>query len=484
MNHEPTKNSPDETRPLRIAVVGGGITGLSAAHRLTELAAETKRPVEISLFEASDRLGGLIGTREVAGYRVETGADSFITDKPWALDLAKRLGLADRLISTDNSYRRSFVLHRGKPELVPEGFMLLAPAKIWPVLTSPLLSVWGKIRLGCEFFIPRGKSVEDESLADFTRRRFGREVLDRIVQPLVGGIYTSVPEKLSLRATMPRFLEMEAKDRSLIRAARRKRPSQPAKTTGDSGARYGLFVTFKDGISELVNALAASLSSCQVRMSNPVKQIVPTETGGALLELADGDRAEFDRVILTLPAYRSADLVDSFAGDLAGNLRSIEFASSTIVVSGHRLADVKHPLDAFGMVVPAVENRKVLAVSFRSRKFPTRAPEGCVQLRTFVGGAMQPELFALSDEEMVTLVRQELSDMLGVTGEPQFVHVARYERAMPQYHVGHLGRVERIEAGAATLPFLEIAGNAFRGVGLPDCVHSGEQAAERAMSGV
>ncbi len=474
-------NPAAPTSVRRVAVIGGGISGLSAAHRLTELRSESQRPLEITLFEASDRLAGVMGTEEIDGYHVETGADSFITDKPWAVDLAKRLGLEDRLISPDANFRRSLVLHKGKPQPIPEGFMLLAPSKIGPVLKSPLLSPWGKLRLGMEYLLPRGNNGEDESLAHFVRRRLGREVLDRIVQPLVGGIYTSDPEKLSLRATLPRFLDMEKEHRSLIRASRRQ--STRRTESSGSGARYGLFATFATGISELFAALIASLKICDVRMNTAVTRLTPgPENASATLETADGRHEEFDAVIAALPAYRVGDLVAAFAAPLAAQLQSIEYASSAIVVTGHRLADVANPLNAFGLVIPAVENRKILAVSFTSRKFPDRAPEGCVQLRTFVGGAMQPELLELDDEQLLSLVRGELAELLGVQGEPQIARIARYQQAMPQYHVGHLERVQRIEAAAATLPFFELAGNAYHGVGIPDCVHSGEQAAERVFS--
>ncbi len=476
-------NPAAESTTPRVAVIGGGITGLSAAHRLHELRSESGRRFQITLFEASDRLTGVMGTEDIDGYRIETGADSFITDKPWAVDLAKRLGLEDRLISTDARYRRSLVLHKGRPQPVPEGFMLLAPAKIGPVLKSPLLSPWGKLRLGMEYVLPRGNSGEDESLAHFVRRRLGREVLDRIVQPLVGGIYTSDPEKLSLRATLPRFLDMEKYERSLIRASRRKRTLQQAESADGSGARYGLFATFADGISELLDALAASLTNCEIQLNSPVTQITPSSSqSSAVVKTADGETQEFDAVIAALPAYRAADLIESFADSLAADLRSIEYASSAIVVTGHRLDDIADPLNAFGLVIPAVENRKILAVSFTSRKFPNRAPDGCAQLRTFVGGAMQPELLDLDDDQLLEMVLGELGEILGVRGKPQVARIARYHRAMPQYHVGHLDRVARIETAAAALPFLELAGNAYHGVGIPDCVHSGEQAAERVFS--
>jgi oxygen-dependent protoporphyrinogen oxidase len=335
--------------------------------------------------------------------------------------------------------------------------------------------------MGCEYFLPARKSEDDESLADFVRRRFGREALERLVQPLVGGIYTSDPEKLSLRATMPRFLEMERRHGSLIRALRTK--VRDADRESSSGARYGLFTTLRGGMSELLDTLALRVrEGGDVRVGTRIGQLARMGNGWRVTTDA-GDSSEFDAVVLAVPAYRAADLVTPFADDLACQLRQIEYASSAIVVSGHRLADVQHPLDAFGLVIPAIERRKVLAVSFTSRKFPDRAPEGCVQLRTFVGGAMQPEMFALSDEEILQTVRGELRELLGVGGEPDFAIVARYPRAMPQYHVGHLERVAAIEAAAARFAGLALAGNAYHGVGVPDCVQSAETAAQRLYAG-
>ncbi len=461
-------------------MIGGGITGLAAAHRLIEL--PSIRPSVVTVFEASPRLGGLVGTQHIGGYTLELGPDSFITNKPWAVDLCRRLGLEDRLIPTDARYRRSLVLRNGRPVEVPEGFQLMTPAQVWPVLTSPIFSWWGKLRMGCEYFLPAKRDIEDESLASFVRRRFGQEVLDRLVQPLVGGIYTSDPEKLSLRATLPRFLEMERQHGSLIRAVRK-----AAKTASSnehaSGARYGLFATLAGGTSELVQAVADRVAqSATILVNARVTQLRPLPTGGYSIT-ADGHEPEtFDRVILTLPTYRVADLVQSFAEDWSQALREIEYASTTIVVSGHRLSDIKQPLDAFGLVIPAIERRRILAVSFTSRKFPNRAPEGHVQLRTFVGGAMQPEYFQLSDDETKQLVREELRDLLGVTGTPDLEVVARYPRSMPQYHVGHIQRVARIRELAAKYPGLMLAGSSYDGVGLPDSIHSGELAAEETVS--
>lgn len=476
LNKPSTERSFTMTSLLRIAVVGGGITGLAAAHRLLELQAEC--PSQVTLLESSPRVGGLVGTQHIAGYTLELGPDSFITNKPWAVDLCRRLGLEGRLVPTDARYRRSLVLRKGRPVEVPEGFQLMTPAQVWPVLTSSIFSWWGKLRMGCEYVLPAKRDVADESLASFVRRRFGQEVLERLVQPLVGGIYTSDPEKLSLQATLPRFLEMERQHGSLIRASR-KMAQTASKNEHASGARYGLFTTLAGGTNELIQALADRvLQGAKIQTNSPVTEIEPLATGGYAVTSEGGEPAVFDRVILTLPTYRIADLVQPFAIDWAAALREIEYASTTIVVSGHRLVDIEHPLDAFGLVIPAIERRRILAVSFTSRKFPNRAPEGHVQLRTFVGGAMQPEYTQLSDNDTKQLVREELRDLLGVSGTPDFEVVARYSRSMPQYHVGHIARVARIRELGAKFPGLLLAGSAYDGVGLPDSIHSGELAAE------
>jgi oxygen-dependent protoporphyrinogen oxidase len=468
----------------RVAVIGGGLSGLAAAHRLIELSAQENRPLDLVLFESGARLGGVIATRPIAGYRAELGADSFITSKPWGIDLCRRLGIEDRLIPTDARFRRSLVIRKGKPVPVPDGFQLLAPVDVGAVLRSPLFSWPGKLRMALEYLVPRGAEAHDESLANFVRRRFGREALERLVQPLVGGIYTSNPEQLSLRATMPRFLEMEREHGSLIRALRRQRSDGKNDDPTASGARYGLFVAPAGGISELIDALSRRVEkNAQVELETEVQSLAPEANGrGFILELPFGAKESFDAVVAAVPAYRAGPMLAAFAPRAAEALARIEYASTAIVVSGHKLSDIRHPLDAFGLVVPAVENRKILAVSFTSRKFSGRAPEGCVQLRTFVGGAMQPELMELSDAELIDLVREELEGILGVAWKPDFSIVARWMRSMPQYHVGHLDLVATIERELAGFPRLALAGNAYAGVGIPDCIHSGEQAAERVFA--
>ena len=467
-------------RRLRVAVIGGGITGLAAAHRLAELARHHNRPLQLTQYEASQCVGGVFGTRRVGEYRIETGADSFITDKPWALDLCQRLGLENQFVPVDERYRRALILHKGRPVATPDGFQLMAPSRLGPFFRTPLLSLRGKIRVASERFLPPNPPAGDESLGSFVRRRFGQEALERIVQPMVGGIYTAHLDKLSLSATLPRFQDMERNDGSVIRGLLRRRKAAPG---GASGARYGMFVSLRDGMSELQTALLNRIESFgEVRIATPVSRISPSNPSagsGFRIDFESETPEEVDAVIACLPAYRAAGLVEAWNSQLALALREIEYASSAIVVSGHRRDQIAHPLDAAGLVVPAIENRRILAVSFLSRKFPNRAPDGCVILRTFVGGATQPELYAYSDDELEQLVHEELQDTLGTSGEPEFMHVVRWERAMPQYHVGHLGRISHIEQLCEPHTGFALAGSAYRGVGIPDCIHDGEQAAER-----
>ncbi|TWT58781.1 Protoporphyrinogen oxidase [Thalassoglobus neptunius] len=476
MNDSDFSSSPTFDPPAKeIAIVGAGISGLAAAYHLLELSQEHSQPVKLTIFDAAKRIGGAFGTEQIGDYRIERGADSFVTNKPWGVRLCERLGIQDQLISTNPEFRRALILHRGKPVETPAGFQLLGPTELWPMLKSPLLSLPGKLRVAQEMFVRRKASNEDESLASFVRRRFGQELLDNIVQPMVGGIYTSDPERLSLQATLPRFLELEARYGSVIRGLRKlKQGSSPA-----SGARYGLFVTPAQGMQQLLNSLVEKIEeSATIELKTKVQGIRP-DADRIQIEFAEAPPRCFDGVVLALPAYLSASLLESANPDLSSSLSEIDYASSAIVVSGHQLDDIEHPLDAFGLVIPHRERRRILAVSFLSRKFPDRAPVGKVVLRTFVGGAMQPGEVEFSDDQIMDTVRIELRSVLGVQGTPDFMKIVRYDRAMPQYEVGHLQRVERIRSQMDDLQGVALAGNAFVGVGIPDCIRSGEEAAEK-----
>lgn len=484
-------NSP--LHPRRVAVIGGGITGLAAAQRLVSSSDTTS----VVLLESSRRLGGIIRTESADEFLMELGPDSFITNKPAAVQFCDEIGFSDQLIPTDSRFRRSLVLRKGKPAQVPDGFMLMAPSNPWAILTTPVLSVAGKLRLLREAFVSRSKNDDDESLASFVRRRFGQQTLERLVQPLVGGIYTADPEKLSLKATMPRFLEMEQAYGSVIRGtlAQQKQtrsrvatPGIEADTSSGSGARYGLFATAAGGLSDLVAAAERTLRESgrvEIKLGEEVTGVERMQCSGSRwgVQVRDQPRTVFDDVIVTLPTHAAARVLKTgIAPELHASLMGIEYASSAIVVSGHQLSDFDHPMDAFGLVVPSIEQRKILAVSFSSRKFQNRAPAGHILLRTFVGGAMQPHLLANDDDTIARFVNEELRSIFGMKFEPMFNEVIRYNNAMPQYHVGHLDRIARIAALAQETPGLHLAGNAYTGVGIPDSIGSGWAAADSCLA--
>ena len=456
----------------RIVIIGGGISGLAAAHRVKEL----NPAAEVTVLEASNRLGGTIHTEYRDGFLLERGPDSFISEKPHAIALAKRLGLESQLIRTNEEYRRSFIVRDGRLRAVPEGFQLMAPSRMWPFITSDIFSLAGKARMAADLLLPRRTSngSTDESLASFVRRRLGKEALARMAQPMVGGIYTADPETLSLRATLPRFLDMEQKHRSLILAMLRQGRAQK---TGTSGARYSLFLSFERGMQVLVDALTQlTRMNADLRLKTRAQRL--TFDRGWKIYTDRKEQFEADAVCLAVPAYVAASLLDGTHERLAQKLRQIKYASTATINFGYRRAAIAHPLNGFGFVVPFIEKRSLIACTFSNVKFSGRAPEGHVLLRAFAGGALQPEIFALDEAEMSRRVEADLRELLGISEDPRFIEVAKWERSMPQYEVGHLERVEEIEALVNQLPGLALAGNAYRGAGIPDCVRSGEAAAE------
>jgi protoporphyrinogen/coproporphyrinogen III oxidase len=459
-----------------IAVIGGGIAGLAAAHRLIELGRERQQALRVSVFEAGRRLGGSIATERIDGFVIEAGPDSFISEKPWALQLCERLGFTSRLVRTRDEHRRTYVVHNGRLHSLPDGFLLLAPTQLWPLVTSRLFTWPGKLRMALDLLLPRGALRSDESLGAFVTRRLGREALERVAQPLVGGIYTADPDDLSLAATMPRFLEMERTQRSIIWAMWSQQRRTPVGARATSGARWSLFVSVDDGMQGLVDALAQRLPDGVVHRGDAVVSLHRERCWN--LTTAGGQSVDADAVILATPAHQSARFVAGFDTVLAEELRGVPYASSATVSLAYRMEQMPRPLDGFGFVVPLAEARSIVACTYSSVKYPGRAPEGSVLLRAFVGGALQQHLFDQDDAAMAASVRRELRELLGITGEPVLTRIHRHPQAMPQYRVGHLDRMARIDARVAEHPGLALAGNAYRGVGIPDCIHSGELAAE------
>ncbi|HUO06257.1 MAG TPA: protoporphyrinogen oxidase [Candidatus Binataceae bacterium] len=461
----------------RVAVIGGGIAGLSAANRIRELAEESKVALEVTLLERNGRLGGALETIRRDGFVIETGADSILSEKPWAIDLARRIGLDAEIIPTREEYRKTFVVRGGQLVEIPTGFSLLAPARLGPILRSELFSTVGKLRIALEPFIPARRGTGDESLGSFVTRRLGREVLERVAQPLAGGIYTADPNQLSIAATMPRFVAMERHYGSLIRGLRAAERARASKSRDASGARWNLFVSFKGGVAALVEALAARLSGS---IRNSAEVVAMTREGNRWrLELAGGgDAILADAVICAAPAPAAARILSAIAPKAAELLGTISYASAATVNIAYRADDFPRAPAAFGFVVPIAERRKIIAGSFSSFKYEGRAPAGMILARAFVGGVLQSGMMNLSDDEIAAAAVDEFRLLLGVNAAPQFTIVRRWPDSMPQYEVGHLARVAEIERLIADVPSFAAAGAAYRGVGIPDCVRSGEQAAE------
>src|SRR5689334_2449256 len=387
----------------RIVIIGGGISGLAAAHRVNELNPEA----HVTVLEASDRLGGTIQTEYRDGFLLERGPDSFISEKPHALALAKRLGLESQLIQTNEEFRRSFIVRNGRLRAVPEGFQLMAPSRMWPFITSDIFSLPGKVRMAADLFLRRKSTNGDESLASFVRRRLGQEALSRMAQPMVGGIYTADPETLSLRATLPRFLDMEQKHRSLILAMMRQGRAQKS---GTSGARYSLFVSFNQGMQALVDPLTRIRADLRVKTR---AQRVTCDRGWRIYT-DQNEEIKADAVCLAVPAYVAASLLSDIDARIAEKLRAIKYASTATINFGYKRAAIKHPLNGFGFVVPLIEKRSLIACTFSSVKFSGRAPQDHVLLRAFAGGALQPEIFALDAHEMSRRVEADLRELLAI----------------------------------------------------------------------
>ncbi|BBO31275.1 protoporphyrinogen oxidase [Lacipirellula parvula] len=470
-------------QPPRIAVVGGGISGLAAAHRLRKLLPRA----ELQLFDASDRLGGPLYTLAHDDALLEQGADSFLIKTPFALDLCRELGLADQLIPTSEQHRRALVVRDGQLVPVPEGFVLMKPQLLKPMLQSPLFSLLGKARLAAEplALVPAevNRPGYDESVASFATRRLGREVYQRLVEPLIAGVYVADAHKLSLAATYPEFLEAERVHGSLWRSVRKARslakPEEPGAAPA-TAARYGQFVTLRGGLRGLVDALVATLPANALRLRTPVMQVERHATNHWTLRTTPGAPLEhFDGVIVAAHAPQASPLLKHLDGDLSNELAAIEYASSAVVTLVYHRQDIDHPLDGFGIVVPAIERRPIVAASFLTVKFPSHGPAGRAIVRVFSGGALQPDKVDRDDAELIKIAAEQMADLIGAHGLPIETHVMRWRDAMPQYHVGHVARVESIEARVASHNGLELAGNAYRGVGIPQSIHSGRNAAER-----
>jgi protoporphyrinogen/coproporphyrinogen III oxidase len=458
----------------RIAIVGGGISGLSAAFAL-EQQRRAGAPLDYVLFESSARLGGVLSTELVDGCVVEAGPDSFLTEKPWAADLCRQLGLGDQLIGSNDAERKTYILLKGKLVPLPDGLMFMVPTKILPVVFSPLFSLPAKFRMAFEWFA-KPKSGPDESVAALVERHYGAEMVDRLADPLLSGVYGGEASQLGVRAVLPRFAEMEAKFGSLSRAMLAARKSSSAR----SGPPKPLFTSLKKGMRQLVNTVVERLDSAALRSA--LVERLQIEKGGWLVSA--GAQSFFDAVIVATSAPAAAALLQSSAPALAAELGGIRYTSSVTVTLGYK-QEVRSMLPpGFGFLVPRSEGKRMLAATFVHNKFPFRAPPDRALIRCFLGGVSQEQMLELPDDEVVGIVRDELRQILGLAAEPLFTRVYKWKAAMAQYNVGHLERLDRIEHLRRQLPGLALAGNGYRGIGVPDCVRSGHEAAAQALAAV
>jgi len=480
---------------MRTAIIGGGIAGLAAAYEL-EKARAAGAPVEYTLFESSEKLGGSLASEIVNGAVLERGPDSFLTEKPAATELCRELGLAADLVPSNDAARKTYIVVKNQLVALPDGLMFLVPTRLIPTAMTRLFSLPTKIRMGLELFHPpRASGEEDEAVATLVERHFGREAVDRLADPLLSGIYGGRRRQLSARTVLPRLVEMESEFGSLTRgmlAAHRKmraRAKEAAKKNGEAkgnGSGNGrpaprpIFTTLRGGMQQLVDAIQATLNPAWVHLETPVSALQRIAAGW-MVE-AGGIEQAYDSVIVSTPAWAAGVLLAPVDAALGEDLGAIPYSSSITVNLMYDETALAPLPDGFGFLVPASEGRAMLACTFAHRKFLGRTPPGKVVLRAFLGGMKNEALLAEPDDVLVATVRRELNEILGIQAEPEHTQVSRWRRAMAQYAVGHQARTKRIAEHVAAQPGLKLAGNAYDGIGIPDCIRLGRQAAKELLA--
>lgn len=450
---------------------------MAAAYELGREATWRNLDVQVTVLETRERVGGSVLTEQVDGCIVEGGPDCFVSEKPWAIELIEEVGLGGRLTGTNDARRRTYVLWKGRPHPLPDGLILLVPTRIMPFITTRLFSWPGKMRMALDLVLPRRTDGADETLGDFIRRRLGRETLDKLGEPLVAGIHSGDPETMSIKATFPRFVDMEREDRSLI-VAMLKRMSAVRKARAAAGASASnvpprpprtMFMTLDEGLGGLMAELSRRVGAAALRTSEPANNLSARPDGGWTVRTVAGATYEADGVICATPAYATAEILRGVDPALAGELDAIPYVSSATVTLAYPASLFPTHLDGFGLVIPKGERRRVKAFTWVTSKFYGRAPAGVVLMRCFIR-ATAGETDGVSEEEMSEMARAELADILGVSVPPLWSRAYRWDRAMPQYVVGHLERVERIDARLAGLHGVRVAGGAYKGSGIPDTV--------------
>ncbi len=447
----------------QVVIVGGGISGLSAAYDLT------RAGVDCTIFEKHSRLGGVIETRTWENCLLEGGPDSFISSKPEALGLIRELGLESEVIGSNDHQRITYILKKGRLVPLPEGIMMIVPTKVMPMLKSSLLSWSTKLRMGLELF-RQPSSKPDRSVAEFVIDHFGQETLDYLAEPLLSGVYGGDPRQLGMAGVLPRFLQMEEKYGSLGRAVMKSKSPAP------SGA--SLFRTLKSGLGKLVNTLGAGLNVRQQEV-----QTIERSDGSFRIR-AGGDWLEADSVVLACPAWAAAPLLAGIDADLARGLKEISYSSSLTLSLIYKTSEFDGKRAGFGFLIPKCERERMAAGTFVGTKFSFRTPDDRILLRCFFGGIGDEAILQESDDSLMAIARQELKKILGLTANPIFHSISRWPRSMAQYAMGHSQRIQQIKDRAAAIPGLYLAGNAYEGIGIPDCIRTGRAAAKQILTGV
>jgi oxygen-dependent protoporphyrinogen oxidase len=468
---------------MKLIIIGGGIAGLSAAYYAQKHAAEAK----ITLLEAGNHWGGKITTDRVSfddgDFIIEGGPDTFLATKPWGVALCKELGLGDRLHGTNPKSKNTYVLYKNKLQPLPDGLAMMIPTNIPSILKSQLVSWPGKARMGLDFLLPSQNGHHDESLGHFVSRRLGREAYENLIEPLMSGIYAGDGDQLSLHSTFPYLHDLEHKYGSLARGALKMRQQMAARGGKTQGSRSA-FLTPTTGLAEIVENLVESLltGGADLRLNTTVQKVQRENGTTWTIELESDEALEADAVILATPAPVSGSLLASFDPELATVLQSIHYASTATVTLAYRQSDLSRPLDGYGYVIPRREGRRALACTWTSTKFPHRAPDSYALIRVFVGRAGQETDILCDETSLLELAQEELELTLGITAEPLVSRVFIWENAMPQYNLGHPEKLVQIDDALEKYLGLALAGNGYRGIGIPDCIHSGEVAVEKILS--
>ncbi len=470
----------------QIVVVGGGVAGLGAAFKIKR-AADEGHDVAFTLVEKDPRLGGKLMSETVDDFIIDGGSDAFIAQKPAVMRVARLAGFDAHRMPSDETRKKTLILKKGKLYEMPDGVMQFAPTKFWPFATTGLFSLAGKARAGMDLFIPKKKlapgEFNDETLQSLVVRRMGHEILDRLAEPLVGGVHASDPALMSLAATFPNLLEMEQKYGCLIKgflAQRRMAEEMRRKYPPDPKNPRTFFNSFVNGMQELPDGMADAAGREHIRTG--VRATALERVGsGWRVHLSDGAVLDADGVVLASEGWATARLLEPVDRSLSELVAAIPYSSSATVSLAFDTDDLGFSLDAFGVLCPLVEHRALMAATYSSTKWPNRAPKGKALLRGFVGGPHNQAIMDRSDEELIEITKAEMRDIMGLRREPVFARVYRWIDGMPQYTMGHIDRVERIEKAAALVPTLGLAGGAYRGIGIANCIESGEQAVTKVL---